>query len=782
MFKISRLTTLFMALIVAVSLFSTAYLPLQASALSGSEFQAGRIMDDSIFFNGTTMSPFQIQNFLNSKVPVCDTWHAASGENVPPFTCLKDYRQDTPDRAAEPGLCSGFSAGNKAAAQIIYEVAMSCGVNPKVLLVLLQKEQSLVTDTWPWTIQYRSATGFGCPDTAPCDAEYYGFFNQVYNAARQFKKYARDASLFNYRNSRNNFILYNPNSSCGGSNVFITTQATAGLYNYTPYQPNQAALNNLYGTGDGCSAYGNRNFWRLYNDWFGRPTGTPILQGTTSTVFLVNNGVRYGVSSSEMLYNYGLLYTPVTPTSDSYLGSLADGGVLSSLFTIDGDPTVYVADGGRKIGIPSAGTCTMWGFDCTNGVKQVSYDVGASLADGGVLQPLLAYNNTVYKMQSGVRRPYLSAQAAAEDGADLRQVTVMTSSANIGNSVGAPIIENNALVRFPSNPTVFYYVNGHFYGIPDGNTFNNWFSRSFVNFDRVSSYAAGPPTITGTLSSLFKTTSGSTYLLNNGSRIDLTSQAGNWPAPLVASDLDSTVTSKPLAITFSSSNTLRTPDTALSIVADGKRQIFPTMNDFDSLGYSLNNLVNVNKETLDYLPVGPLAIGEGSVFKVNNDPLSIYLKGPSNTVYYLTTQDQLSQFQLTRIDPIMPASQLSIYSAPKALSTFVNVVGGSTYSGVVDINHKLWKFDSTEQARWGINPATASVNITENGAIYNPLSKTNAALPPFAVYNGTVYYGNGGVKHPIATQASYQNLGGNSSNTFFASKDFIDAAPTGSIL
>ncbi len=25
----------------------------------------------------------------------------------------------------------------------------------------------------------------------------------------------------------------------------------------------------MYGTGDGCSAYGNRNFWRYYTDWFG---------------------------------------------------------------------------------------------------------------------------------------------------------------------------------------------------------------------------------------------------------------------------------------------------------------------------------------------------------------------------------------------------------------------------------------------------------------------------------------------------------------------------------
>jgi len=58
--------------------------------------------------------------------------------------------------------------------------------------------------------------------------------------------------------------------------------ATAALYNYTPYQPNKAALDNLYGSGNSCSAYGNRNFWRMYNDWFG-PTivvDQPCARGT----------------------------------------------------------------------------------------------------------------------------------------------------------------------------------------------------------------------------------------------------------------------------------------------------------------------------------------------------------------------------------------------------------------------------------------------------------------------------------------------------------------------
>jgi hypothetical protein len=78
---------------------------------------------------------------------------------------------------------------------------------------------------------------------------------------------------------RSNFILYNPNTACGGSQIYIQNQATAGLYDYTPYQPDASALNNLGGTGDSCGSYGNRNFWVYFNNWFGstQSTGTPLL-------------------------------------------------------------------------------------------------------------------------------------------------------------------------------------------------------------------------------------------------------------------------------------------------------------------------------------------------------------------------------------------------------------------------------------------------------------------------------------------------------------------------
>lgn len=153
------------------------------------------------------------------------------------------------------------------AAQIIWQAAQDYSVNPGVLIVLLEKEQGLITDTWPNHIQYRSATGYGCPDTAACASQYYGLKNQIRHAARMFRS-VLDGGWTNYPVGPN-YVRFHTNAACGGTTINIQNRATSALYRYTPYQPNQAALNAGYGLGDGCSAYGNRNFYALFTDWFG---------------------------------------------------------------------------------------------------------------------------------------------------------------------------------------------------------------------------------------------------------------------------------------------------------------------------------------------------------------------------------------------------------------------------------------------------------------------------------------------------------------------------------
>ncbi len=353
----------------------------QTSGLSGSSFNASRIIDDGVFFNSNTMNPGDIQNFLNAKVPTCDTngtqpsthagyptradWGRANGV-APPYTCLRHFVQAIPSLGAD-AYCEGIGGGTKSAADIIYNVARACNINPQALIVLLQKEQSLISDDWPWPIQYRTATGYGCPDTAPCDAEYYGFFNQVYNAARQFRRYVALPGSFNYAIGRNSYIAYNPNAACGGSNVTIQTQATAALYNYTPYQPNGAALNNLYGTGDGCSAYGNRNFWRMFNDWF----GSTLIDGFTIAIaddgnpaqYVLFGGIKQAIPDPETKIAWALQNIPLVTMPASHLASIPNGPYLDRLTRLNtSDQTVFFMDNGKRYRVMSQAMFNAWNF------------------------------------------------------------------------------------------------------------------------------------------------------------------------------------------------------------------------------------------------------------------------------------------------------------------------------------------------------------------------------------------------------------------------------------
>ena len=269
-----------------------------ANAADATQFDPGNIISDSIFYNPTLMSEADVQTFIQAKGAKCVA--AAGGP-----ACLKDYRESTAPRLADKYCGTTYQGGtNELASHILFNVALACGINPQVLLVTLQKEEALVTSTGPSAGMYKIAMGYGCPDTAACDTSYYGFFNQLYSASRQFQIYAKAPGSFNYRAGQVNSIAWKPTTTkdCGTSQVFIQSSATAGLYNYTPYRPNQAALINLYGQGDDCSSYGNRNFWVYFTDWFGSTTVSPA---ATSFVKAVYQDVLARQPSTGEAINWG---------------------------------------------------------------------------------------------------------------------------------------------------------------------------------------------------------------------------------------------------------------------------------------------------------------------------------------------------------------------------------------------------------------------------------------------------------------------------------------------
>ena len=278
----------------------------EAAAVSASGFKAGNIISDALFYDGSAMTSSQVGSFLKKRVPQCtigDSGKPAGGYYTFPNgtrvqlakKCLRDYTMTTKSKPAN-AYCKAYSGkSNETAAEIITRVGKACGISQKVLLVLLEKEQSLVSDDFPSRRQVDVAMGYACPDSGPnwsasCDPAYYGFYNQVYHAAWQLKVYKMNPGSFNYRAFQTNTIQWHPNTGCGTSKVYVENYATAALYIYTPYRPNSAALNAGWGTGNDCSTYGNRNFYLFYQTWFGS-TQAKSVNGVIKQYVDANGGI-----------------------------------------------------------------------------------------------------------------------------------------------------------------------------------------------------------------------------------------------------------------------------------------------------------------------------------------------------------------------------------------------------------------------------------------------------------------------------------------------------------
>ena len=164
------------------------------------------------------------------------------------------------------------------AAEIIYDRAITNLVNPKFLLVLLQKEQSLIEDTSPKQSQLDWATGYGCPDGSSCNPRWQGFWKQVNSASLQFRDYMDNPQLYTYK-AGETYTFTNPYSTTAVGNTIVTpyNKATAALYNYTPHVYN-----------------GNYNFYNIWQRYFTREyyDGALLQAEGEAGVWLIQNGKK----------------------------------------------------------------------------------------------------------------------------------------------------------------------------------------------------------------------------------------------------------------------------------------------------------------------------------------------------------------------------------------------------------------------------------------------------------------------------------------------------------
>ncbi|MEK9181149.1 MAG: hypothetical protein AAB871_02860, partial [Patescibacteria group bacterium] len=254
----------------------------------------------------------------------------------------------------------------RTAAELIYDAAVMAKINPQVIMVTLQKEQSLIdgqfTDEKVLQRRLDRAMGFACPDSGVCGDLFLGFYFQIFgNLDREGNRYlgaARSLSKSFYyevngqvvgrgpmidaagktfgsspkvRSSKigDTITVDNtqgpPNNAPATQTFTIQNSATAALYRYTPHVYN-----------------GNYNFWKFYHQWFKYPNGSLIKLQGDAQVFYVDNGQRRPVSGtvlarrnldvtkafvlSQKEFDEYTLAKPLPPT-DGTLLSPASGGV-----------------------------------------------------------------------------------------------------------------------------------------------------------------------------------------------------------------------------------------------------------------------------------------------------------------------------------------------------------------------------------------------------------------------------------------------------------------------
>ncbi|QAY60623.1 hypothetical protein ET475_11920 [Microbacterium protaetiae] len=259
-----RLLVLLLCSMLAAAVLTQVAPAAHAAELPGTIQDGGYIISDAEFFNAASMNEAQIQKFLDGKVSSCSAG----------ATCLKTFRGEMASQPRDAYCAAVSGQADATVARMVSRAAKACGINPKVILVMMQKEQGLVTATKPTSWNYEHAMGQDCPDETGCSTAAAGFWNQVYLGARQLQMYTKNPTVYDYQAGRYNVVQWAPSATCGSSAVYIKNQATANLYNYTPYRANVAALAAGWGSGDSCSAYGNRNFYNFYVTWFA-PSAVP---------------------------------------------------------------------------------------------------------------------------------------------------------------------------------------------------------------------------------------------------------------------------------------------------------------------------------------------------------------------------------------------------------------------------------------------------------------------------------------------------------------------------
>ena len=206
-------------------------------------FDPEYIISDEEFRNINSMTLAEVQQFLeqwNGRLKEADLWqnfHFSYSE----YPYFYDYLLESNELGRESSPAEIIYYSSRDPQEPVNQV------NPQVLIVTLQKEQSLIESGFTGQeMQDRLdiACGYACPDGGGCNPQYKGFFNQVLSAAYQFTQDFESLDEW-----------VQPSIVIDGQIITPKNRATAVLYQYTPHIST------------------NRDFYRLYKKYFGEGSG-----------------------------------------------------------------------------------------------------------------------------------------------------------------------------------------------------------------------------------------------------------------------------------------------------------------------------------------------------------------------------------------------------------------------------------------------------------------------------------------------------------------------------
>jgi len=232
------------------------------------DFDPNFIISDEDMLDASAMSLEEIKAFLQSKNSYLSNYSTMNCDGQIKTAAEIIYE------AANNYDCEGITLSDKPTLAEKKQKCKPVTINPKMLLVLLQKEQSLIEDSEPTQRQLDWAVGYGCFDGQACNTRWQGLGKQLNSASLQFYDYVTRPNAYTYQAGKTYTV-----SNTGSTTSIIkpVNNATAALYNYTPHVYN-----------------GNYNFHKLWGKYFtiSYPNGSLLQAAGEPGVWLIRNGQK----------------------------------------------------------------------------------------------------------------------------------------------------------------------------------------------------------------------------------------------------------------------------------------------------------------------------------------------------------------------------------------------------------------------------------------------------------------------------------------------------------